>query len=215
MQIGVTTFSQEHESIVTVKSNNNSNLGISLFGESSNDVSIQTNNSQIDINYKSIGNEHIYLLLKRESLDNIGFEVGWTSPITYLKSGKQSIGLRCIEETGLSILGTKPGGDEIEIKISIDDNEFLNYNWNDVDTGELENKYLHVHLESISFVNNIKLSIREKWIFDTGAGGYSLLQVEALNETQVEDIVLNREVVVQSGRYRLEGTLSRTPSNQK
>ena len=204
------TVKQSFRSTFLVKNDNNAVVTISFFDPADTPTTATANESTFTIPFDSEGNAQIFLLLKRSALTDVAFEVGWTCPLTYLKeSPDKLLKLRCLDETGWDELG----GDEIKFQLYVDGFEILQYNWDGVDTGEdlgLKDKLPYATTD-LAFLDNILLAIGE---MDFDATGNNFLQMDALGESESQDVILHREVSVQTGRYRFEGILSRTPSNK-
>lgn len=77
------------------------------------------------------GKEVVFLVLSRDSVNDVHFGVRWVSPLTYVALD-ESFRLHVDDETG----GDWPGDDEYEVDVAIDGDSVFSGTWDNADTGE-------------------------------------------------------------------------------
>lgn len=75
--------------------------------------------------------EIIYLVLRRDSVNDVKFGVFWDSPLTYVRLD-ESFRVHVDDETGPDW----PGEDEYDLDVEIDGDSVFSNSWDDADAGE-------------------------------------------------------------------------------
>ncbi|MFD7698423.1 endonuclease/exonuclease/phosphatase family protein [Streptomyces sp. NPDC059805] len=153
----------------------------------------------------AVGPEIVNLVLRRENLTDTDFRVGWRSGLTYLRSSPVGpMVLRCVDETGIDAAG----GDEITLRLQADDptGNFFETYWNDADSREILK--LEGKVPVVAFVKHIEVWVKEH---DFISDPPDIAYVPALSPGDPLVKRVQLPFAVQSGTYRFECTLSRTP----
>lgn len=158
----------------------------------------------LELTHATVGPETVYLLLRRSSLTQTKFLLGWRSGLTYLRSDpkRRPLVLRCPDETGPDWLGA----DEITLKLRADGMlaYFLDEYWGDADTNEILK--LEDKVPPLAFVAKIEIWLNEADFIQSQA---SITTISALGPSEAPTREVLHDISVQSGKYRFEGVLSR------
>jgi hypothetical protein len=86
---------------------------------------------EVSVSHSTVGDELVFVVLRRNSVDDTNFAVTWRSPISYLMLD-QPLGLFINDETSVD----SPGADEVYLDVWLDSQQAFSGYWDDADTGE-------------------------------------------------------------------------------
>lgn len=150
----------------------------------------------------SAGGFPVWTIVRRRSLDQQGFTVMARPALTWLRSHPQPIALFCEDETGLDWAGS----DEIQLRLRADGSgvPFFVDDWDDADAGEF--RPLSGKVPEIAFVDQIEVEVEEDDLIPSAQGqNNAIIGQLGGSDPEAGKVILR----VQSGRYRLEYSLSR------
>jgi endonuclease/exonuclease/phosphatase family metal-dependent hydrolase len=210
LRIGSALSGAAHTSRFLLDNRTGASAHFALVDGSEQELTAQRLNGPAELTFTVPGPEDLmYLTLLRQNHSQVDFRVSWKSGLTYLRDDKniRPLCLRAIDETGWDLAGA----DEIRMKLFADDASFPFFEtfWDDADTGEA--LPLSGQIAEIAFVSSVAVEVDEEGDITADSPGVGI--VNAL--TDADPRLVSREIAfgVQSGTYRFECTLGRTPRN--
>ena len=86
---------------------------------------------EINIDYSTTGDELVFVVLRRDDVNDVNFAMTWQSPVSYLMLDRP-LGLYINDETSVD----SPGADEVYLDIWLDSTRAFDGYWDDADTDE-------------------------------------------------------------------------------
>jgi endonuclease/exonuclease/phosphatase family metal-dependent hydrolase len=196
-----------HTSSFFIDNNTHMPADMTLFDHDMNVVGADSGfPMRLSADFTTSGPDTCYMLLKRSTVNNTDFRAGWRSGITYLRSvpNVRPMVLRCLDETGPDALGD----DEITLTLYADTHtpEFFQTSWLTADTGEILK--LEGQVPEVAFVDHVVVRVKES-DFIQGPAGSTTVAGLGQDDPVIKPIAQN--ISVESGTYRFEATLARSP----
>jgi hypothetical protein len=160
----------------------------------------------LELTHSPVGEQVVYLKLRRSDLNQVDFRVGFKPNLTYLRPVHmvRPFVLRCLDETGPDWMGA----DEITFKMRFD--SMLPFSlekyWNDADAEEILKLESDAGPDPVPFVSKIEVWLNEA---DFIKSQFSITSIPALTPFEPITKAISHHIDIQSGTYRLEGMLSR------
>ncbi|GAA3043032.1 hypothetical protein GCM10020229_62830 [Kitasatospora albolonga] len=194
-----------HTSTFTLLNSTGHEAALEVLSGSAGTLTASGSGPLSEVDLSAVGVEVVMLRLLRSSLTDTGFRVGWKSGLTYLRSTPTGpMVLCCIDETGPDWAG----GDEITLQLQADGlpGHFFSTYWDDADSGEMLK--LEGQVPVVAFAQHIEVWVKEH-DFLQDPPDTTLIQALAPGDPLTKRV--QSPFSVQSGTYRFECTLTRTP----
>lgn len=127
------TFAGDSRDEVFVLGNpDHAQCSIALLDIAQQELSIASGTSEtISLSYNTTGDEAVFVVIRRDEVEDANFTMTWTSPLSFLMLDRP-LGLFIDDETSVD----SPGADEVHLDIWLDSRPAFHGYWDDADTGE-------------------------------------------------------------------------------